>query len=140
MILRDEGGKFVAHVEASLFKMEHSVAKISAACASAILRLSPDWRLYRSAFADFGGDHSDLLPQKYCNASYDVRAGLPTVGVSVAKPIFCVVLRNDEQCVVEAEWPDGTIEKIEAFKHKYEAADWIASQSEDWLQERVLID
>jgi hypothetical protein len=53
MILRDEGGKFVAHVEASLFKMEHSVAKISAACASAILRLSPDWRLYRSGFADF---------------------------------------------------------------------------------------
>lgn len=58
----------------------------------------------------------------------------------MAKPIFCVVVRNDEQWVVEAEWPDGTIEKIEAFKHKYEAADWIASQSEDWLQERVLID
>jgi hypothetical protein len=51
-----------------------------------------------------------------------------------------VVVRNDEECVVEAEWPDGTIEKIEAFRHEYEASDWIASQSEDWLQERVLID
>jgi hypothetical protein len=58
----------------------------------------------------------------------------------VVKPIFCVVVRNDERRVVEAEWPDGTIEKIEVFNHKYEAADWIASQSEDWLQERVLID
>jgi len=59
----------------------------------------------------------------------------PTVGISVAKPIFCVVLRNDEQCVVEAEWPDGTIEKIEAFKHGYEAADWITNQSGIWLEE-----
>ena len=67
-------------------------------------------------------------------------AGLPTVGVSVAKPIFCVVLRNDEQCVVEAEWPDGTIEKIDAFKHRFEAADWISNQSESWLQERVMTD
>jgi hypothetical protein len=58
----------------------------------------------------------------------------------VAKPVFCVVVRNDEECVVEAEWPDGTIEKIETFKHEYEAADWISNQSESWLQERVLID
>ncbi len=60
--------------------------------------------------------------------------------MSVAKPIFCVVLRNDEQCVVEAEWPDGTIEKIEAFKHRYEAADWITNQSGIWLEERTMID
>ena len=64
----------------------------------------------------------------------------PTVGNSVAKPIFCVVLRNDEECVVEAEWPDGTIERIEAFKHQFEAAHWIASRSEDWLQDRVMTD
>jgi hypothetical protein len=79
------------------------------------------------------------VPQKYCNR-HMMSAGLPMVGVSVAKPIFCVVLRNNEQCVVEAEWPDGTIEKIESFKHQFEAAEWIASQSEGWLQERVLMD
>jgi hypothetical protein len=67
-------------------------------------------------------------------------AGLPTVGVSVAKPIFCVVRRNDEESVVEAEWPDGTIERIEAFKDNYEAVDWISNQSESWLQDRVMTD
>jgi hypothetical protein len=62
------------------------------------------------------------------------RAPLPAgelVPIPATKILQCV-------SVVEAEWPDGTIEKIEAFK--YEAADWIVSQSEDWLQERVLID
>ena len=56
----------------------------------------------------------------------------------MVKPIFCVVLSDGEKWSVEAEWPDGTIEKIEAFKHQFEAADWIASQSEGWLQERVV--
>jgi hypothetical protein len=58
----------------------------------------------------------------------------------MAKPIFCVVLRDGERWVVEAEWQDGTIEKIEAFEHQFEAADWIASQSEGWLEERVISD
>jgi hypothetical protein len=31
------------------------------------------------------------------------------------------------------EWPDGTIENVDAFNDQFEAADWIAGQSEDWL-------
>jgi hypothetical protein len=49
-------------------------------------------------------------------------------------------IRDGERCVVEAEWPDGTIEKIEAFQHEFEAADWIASQSPGWLLEQTMLD
>ena len=56
----------------------------------------------------------------------------------MVKPIFCVVLRDGGEWTVEAEWPDGTIENVDAFNHQFEAADWIASQSEDWLKERVM--
>jgi hypothetical protein len=46
--------------------------------------LSPDLRLYPvQAFASFGGDHTDPLPQKYCNTSYDVRAGPMRCAVTV---------------------------------------------------------
>jgi len=31
------------------------------------------------------------------------------VGMSARTPTFCVVLRDGENWVVEAEWPDGTI-------------------------------
>ena len=56
----------------------------------------------------------------------------------MVKPIFCVVLRDGGKSTVEAEWPDGAIENVDAFNHQFEAADWIASQSEDWLKERVM--
>ena len=56
----------------------------------------------------------------------------------MVKPIFCVVLRDGGEWTVEAEWPDRTIENVDAFNHQFEAADWIASQSEDWLEERVM--
>jgi hypothetical protein len=53
------------------------------------------------------------------------------------RPFFCAVLSDGQQWTVEAEWPDGTIEQIDAFKHHFEAADWIACQSKEWLQERA---
>ena len=56
----------------------------------------------------------------------------------MVKPIFCVVRRDRDKWSVEAEWPDGTIENVDAFNHQFEAADWIASQSEDCLKERVM--
>jgi hypothetical protein len=52
------------------------------------------------------------------------------------KPIFCAVLSDGQRWSVEAEWPDGTIEQVDEFKHHSEATDWICSQSETWLQER----
>ena len=55
----------------------------------------------------------------------------------MVKPIFCVVLRDGGEWTVEAEWPDGTIENVDAFNHQFEA-DWIASQSGDGLKERVM--
>ena len=58
----------------------------------------------------------------------------------MVKPIFCVVLRDGGKWTVEAEWPDGTIENVDAFNHQFEAADRIISQSEGWLEERVMMD
>jgi hypothetical protein len=36
--------------------------------------------------------------------------------VTAQKPFFCVVLNDGGQWHVEAEWSDGTIEQIDAFK------------------------
>ena len=41
-------------------------------------------------------------------------------------PFFCVVLCEGKQWTVEAEWPDGTIEQIDTFRHHFEATDWIS--------------
>ena len=59
-----------------------------------------------------------------------------TVGKAARRPFFCVVLNDGENWVVEAEWPDGTIEKIDAFKAHYQAASWVSTQSEAWLKNR----
>ena len=58
------------------------------------------------------------------------------VGMSARTPTFCVVLRDGENWVVEAEWPDGTIEQIDAFKAHFEAASWVSTQSATWLKKR----
>ena len=55
----------------------------------------------------------------------------------MVKPIFCVVLRDGGESQIEAEWPDGAIENVDAFNHQFEAADR-STQSEDWLKERVM--
>jgi hypothetical protein len=53
------------------------------------------------------------------------------------KPIFCVVLGDGERWIVEAEWPDGTIEQVDTFKACFDALNWVSTQSAAWLQERV---
>jgi hypothetical protein len=58
------------------------------------------------------------------------------VGMAARRPIFCVVLGDGENWVVEAEWPDGTIEQINVFKAHYQAASWVSTQSEAWLKKR----
>jgi hypothetical protein len=52
------------------------------------------------------------------------------------KPFFCVVLSQDQQWVVDAEWPDGTIEQIAAFDGHLDAMSWLSNRSDTWLQER----
>jgi hypothetical protein len=37
---------------------------------------------------------------------------------------------------VEAEWADGTIDEIGQFQSISEAWDWMARQSQAWLEER----
>jgi hypothetical protein len=57
-------------------------------------------------------------------------------GMAAPKPIFYVVLRDGKHWLVEAEWPDGTIEHINAFKAYFDAATWVNSQSKAWLKKR----
>lgn len=53
-----------------------------------------------------------------------------------AKPLFCIVLGDGDKWLVEAEWPDGTIEQVDTFRGHTEASTWISTRSEAWLQER----
>jgi hypothetical protein len=50
-----------------------------------------------------------------------------------ANPLFHVSLGDRDEWVVEAEWPDGTLERVSAFKNHSAAAHWIATRSESWL-------
>ena len=52
------------------------------------------------------------------------------------KPIFFVVKKGSDEWCVEAEWPDGTIEKVKAFKAELEAINWLSWQSRTWLEWR----
>jgi hypothetical protein len=52
---------------------------------------------------------------------------------AAANPLFHVSLGDRDEWVVEAEWPDGTLERVIAFKNHSAAAHWIATTSESWL-------
>jgi hypothetical protein len=54
-----------------------------------------------------------------------------------AKPTFHIILSDRDQWAVEAEWPDGTLERVQTFEHHWLAQAWIAAQSETWLLTRV---
>jgi hypothetical protein len=41
-----------------------------------------------------------------------------------------------DQWEVEAEWPDGTLERIIIFNAPSSATDWISTRSEAWLEVR----
>ncbi len=51
----------------------------------------------------------------------------------MSKPIFFVV-RDAGDWAVEAEWPDGTIERVKTFKAELAALDWLSWQSHAWLE------
>jgi hypothetical protein len=52
--------------------------------------------------------------------------------LSAEKPIFYVILSDRDEWVVEAEWPDGTLERVNTFRDYLAATDWVATQSEAW--------
>ena len=49
---------------------------------------------------------------------------------AAAKPLFHVSLGDRDEWVIEAEWPDGTLERVSAFKKHSAAAHWTATASE----------
>jgi hypothetical protein len=51
------------------------------------------------------------------------------------KPFFCIVLGDSDQWAIEAEWPDGSIERVLAFKARSDAVKWVITRSEAWLKE-----
>ncbi len=55
---------------------------------------------------------------------------------SPEKPLFHVTLSDRDQWVVEAEWPNSTLERVSTFRDYSAAADWIANQSEACLAAR----
>ena len=60
------------------------------------------------------------------------------MGTIAPRPLLCVVLGDGDQWIVEAEWQDGSIERIATFKAHFEAVNWIGTHSDMWLQERTL--
>jgi hypothetical protein len=53
--------------------------------------------------------------------------------LSAEKPVFYVILSDRDDWAVEAEWPDGTLERVSTFKDYLAATDWVATQSEAWV-------
>ena len=54
------------------------------------------------------------------------------MGTNAEKPLFHVILSDRDLWVVEAEWPDGVLERIQTFQSHTSAATWVATQSEAW--------
>jgi hypothetical protein len=52
------------------------------------------------------------------------------------KPIRYVILSDRDQWAVEAEWPDGTLERIDRFADRSSATDWMSTRSDAWLRAR----
>jgi hypothetical protein len=52
------------------------------------------------------------------------------------RPIFHVIFGDRDQWSVEAEWPDGTLERVQTFKSHSLANEWVSGQSELWLRTR----
>jgi pterin-4a-carbinolamine dehydratase len=58
--------------------------------------------------------------------------------LSAEKPVFYVILSERDEWAVEAEWLDGTLERVNTFRNYSAAMDWVATQSEAWLHARQI--
>jgi hypothetical protein len=52
------------------------------------------------------------------------------------RPVFSIMLSDAGEWLIEAEWADGSIEHVCNFKAHSDAAKWLKTSSEAWLQER----
>jgi hypothetical protein len=58
--------------------------------------------------------------------------------VSAAEPFFCVALRRgDGKWIIEAKWPDVSIEIVETFDDYFEALRWLSTESSAWAEKRT---
>jgi hypothetical protein len=48
--------------------------------------------------------------------------------------LFHVILSDRDEWAIEAEWPNGTLERVAVFTNHSAATDWIARRSQAWLQ------
>jgi hypothetical protein len=48
-------------------------------------------------------------------------------------PRFHAILSDRDEWAIEAEWSDGTLERITTFKEHSAAVDWIANHSDAWV-------
>jgi len=53
------------------------------------------------------------------------------------KPVFYLVQSDDDRWCVEAEWTDGTIERIDTFESHLDAVNWVTTLSGEWVRERT---
>jgi hypothetical protein len=62
------------------------------------------------------------------------------MGTNAEKPLFHVMLSDRDLWVVEAEWPEGVLERVQTFQSHSSAATWVATQSEAWIQVQQIFD
>ena len=55
---------------------------------------------------------------------------------AAANPLFHVSLSDRDEWVVEAEWPDGILQRVSTFKNHAAAARWVATASKSWIHAR----
>jgi hypothetical protein len=56
------------------------------------------------------------------------------------KPTFHIILDDRDRWAVEAEWYDGTLQRVHTFEDHATATCWVAEQSESWFQiQRILL-
>jgi hypothetical protein len=73
--------------------------------------------------------------------NYIPQSGLLTVAnasdivemnTAAGKPFFHVIVGDRDQWLVEAEWPDGTLEPVNTFKDHASAVNWVNTRSRHW--------
>lgn len=72
------------------------------------------------------------VPQFSLVAVANVR-DLIAMNTTAEEPLFHVILTERDQWAVEAEWPDGTLERVNTFKDYASAANWISAHSPTWV-------
>jgi hypothetical protein len=72
----------------------------------------------------------------HCFVAVIIALGRLTMDSFGQTPFFCVVRRDGDQGLVEAEWSDGTIVEVESFKAHLDALNWVKTQSQVSLQGR----